>query len=120
MRMAGVDDGTLGVGGIGGDEGAGVARYAGVELAVRGGHGEFRDSALGDGGVRGHFGGSGVGGSEDEVAVFVGGREGCVGEFGGADVAWGVGVAGGWSRTGLLGVGEDRGNEGEERSELKC
>ena len=101
--------------GSGVPKGAGVAGDAGVELAVGGGHGEFGDGALGDGGVGGHLGRGRMGGAEDEVAVFVGGREGRVGKFGGADVAGGVGIAGGVG-AGLLGEC----GEGECREECEC
>jgi len=94
--VAGGDDEAGGVGGVGRAEGAGVTGDAGVILAVGGGHGDVGEGALRDAGVNHGLGRGRVGWAEDEVAVRGGCGESVVGELGGGDVAWGVGVAGRW------------------------
>ena len=91
--MAGGDDQFGGIGGICRAEGAGLARDAGIDLAVGRIHGEVEDRSLRHAFLRGHFRRGIVRGAEDEVSVGVWRRDGAVGQFFRRDIAGRVGIA---------------------------
>src|SRR5690349_18470603 len=70
-----------------------LARNPGIDLALGGLHRELVDRALWHALVHGGFRSGGMGGTDDEVAVLIGGSIGAVREFFGLDITRRVRVA---------------------------
>ena len=92
--MAGGDDQLGGVGGVGRAEGVGLARDAGIDLAVGRFHGEVEDRSLRHAFLHGHLRRGVVRGAEDEVSVGVCRSVGAVGQVFRRDITGRVGIAG--------------------------
>ena len=85
--MAGGDDQFGGIGGIGRAEGSGLARDAGIDLAVCGIHGELDHRSLRHAGAGQSFPARAVRRTEDKVSIGIGRRDGAIGEFCGLDIS---------------------------------
>jgi hypothetical protein len=109
--MARGDDKFGGISGIWCAECSSVARYAGIDFAVRGIHGEVAHRSLRNALVNRHFGRGIVRGSDDEVSVSVCGRVGGVRQFFCGDIAGRMRVAG-WGRLGE-GYGDQDNQDGK-------
>ena len=97
--MAGGDDELGRVGGIGRAERVGVARDAGIDLAVGRIHREVVHRSLRHAFLHGHFRRGLVRRADDEVSVGIGRRNRAVGQFLGLDIAGRVRIARGRRRT---------------------
>ena len=99
--MAGGDDQLCGVIGIGCAERAWLALDAGIELAIGGVENELEDVTMRDVGIGESFRRGRMRWANNEIAVFISGRNCAVGKLRGVHVAGCVRIARRWSRAGL-------------------